>query len=185
MRARFGDTHPPLNARDVGVMMSDLKFSRMLTGKQNPDDGVDAVGYAACTAELDATTPRVAERVGGFWYLATPYSKYPGGIEAAFKLACINAGVLMKAGIAVFSPIAHTHPIVIACKMDPFDDFFFWVPPDKPMMEAARGVILLQAEGWQQSVGMQIEREAFTAACKPVILMQPGILPPDLDMVEF
>ena len=45
-----------------------------------------------------------------FWYLASPYSKYPEGTQAAFEMACWQAGLLIRAGVPVFSPIAHSHP---------------------------------------------------------------------------
>ena len=44
-------------------------------------------------------------------YLATPYSKFPGGIQAAFIDAACIAARLLRAGVKVYSPITHTHPI--------------------------------------------------------------------------
>ncbi len=108
-----------------------------------------------------------------YWYLASPYSKYPHGLGAAFSLACREAGRLMKARIPVFSPIAHTHPIAGMCAIDPLAHEF-WMATDKPMMDAARGLIMLQADGWWESKGMQIELETFRAAGKPVTWMVPG-----------
>lgn len=43
----------------------------------------------------------------GYWCLATPYSKVPGGIDAAFEAAAREAALYVKAGIPVVSPIAH------------------------------------------------------------------------------
>ena len=110
------------------------------------------------------------------WYLATPYSKYPGALEAAFELACDTAGILIRANVPVFSPIAHSHPIARVCGMDPLDHRI-WLPADAPMMAAATGLILLRAESWEQSYGMRVERDAFDAACKPIVWMDPGVLP--------
>lgn len=57
---------------------------------------------------------KVADLSGaGLVYLATPYSKYPRGIEAAFVDASRLAACLVRLGISVYSPIAHTHPIAI------------------------------------------------------------------------
>ena len=113
------------------------------------------------------------------WYLATPYSKYPGGIEAAYQIALRQTGLLIRAGVPVFSPIAHTHPIAIACGIDPFDHTI-WLPADEPMMAAATGLIMLRAESWEQSYGMGEELKAFQAAGKPVVWMDPDVLPPGL-----
>jgi hypothetical protein len=113
------------------------------------------------------------------WYLATPYSKFPGGIDAAFDLACAEAGRLIAAGVPVFSPIAHTHPIAKMCGMDPLDHTI-WMPADEPMMGAASGLIMLMAPSWEQSYGMEVERQAFQAAGKPICWMVPGTVPADL-----
>lgn len=114
-----------------------------------------------------------------YYYVATPYSKYPHGLEAAFQLACRETARLIRAGVPVFSPIAHTHPIAMAAGMDPLDHTI-WLPCDEPMMRAARGLIMLRAESWEQSYGMRVERETFEAAGKPVIWMDPGEVPAEL-----
>ncbi|GAC1583199.1 MAG: hypothetical protein NVS3B5_17710 [Sphingomicrobium sp.] len=114
-----------------------------------------------------------------FWYLATPYSKYPLGIEAAFEEACRQTALLVRAKVPVFSPIAHTHPIAAVGRMDPLDHTI-WLPCDRPMMDAARGLIMCKMASWEQSYGMRVERETFEAAGKPVIWMEPDILPPEL-----
>jgi hypothetical protein len=37
----------------------------------------------------------------GYWYLATPYSKYPGGLTEAFVAACRLTAKLIKNHIPV------------------------------------------------------------------------------------
>jgi len=111
-----------------------------------------------------------------FWYLATPYSKYPGGLDAAFRLACEETARLIKADVPVYSPIAHSHPVAVAGDMDPLDHSV-WLPADKPMMDAASGLIVLEADGWRESYGMACEIEAFRAAGKPIVHMTPGEVP--------
>lgn len=124
------------------------------------------------------TRPNPA-RAPGFWYLATPYSKYSGGIEAAFRVACWQTGLLIRAGVPVFSPIAHTHPVAIHCRMDPLDHAV-WMPADRPMMDAARGLIVCMIPGWRESYGVGVEIETFQRAGKPVIYMRPGEVPPEV-----
>lgn len=111
-----------------------------------------------------------------FWYLATPYSKYPGGIEEAFKLACREAATLVRAGIRVYSPIAHTHPVATYGEIDPYDHGI-WLPADAPFMRAAKGLIVLRAESWEDSHGIKCEIEEFQKAGKPVVYMDPGVVP--------
>ena len=112
----------------------------------------------------------------GFWYLASPYSKYRLGMHAGFAVACEAAAVLIRAGVAVFSPIAHSHPIAMYGRIDPLDHAV-WLPMDRPMMAAAVGLIVLQADGWDASYGVRVEREKFSAARKPEVFMVPGVLP--------
>lgn len=114
-----------------------------------------------------------------FWHLASPYSKYPTGLEDAFRLACAETLRLIGAGVPVFSPIAHTHPVAIHGGLDPLDHSI-WMPADQPMMNAAHGVIMLRATSWEQSYGMKMELEYFERAGKPVVWMEPGIVPPEL-----
>ncbi len=114
-----------------------------------------------------------------YYYIATPYSKFPSGIEEAARVACIETARLMRAGVPCFSPIAHTHPIAMAAGVDPLDHSF-WMPVDQPMMDAARGLIMLRMESWERSYGMAIELATFTKANKPVVWMDPGTVPAEL-----
>ena len=68
-------------------------------------------------------------------YLATPYSKYPDGLERAFVMASKLAGLLIHAGVKIYSPIAHCHPVAIHGGLNPLDHDL-WMRLDKAMMEA-------------------------------------------------
>jgi hypothetical protein len=108
-----------------------------------------------------------------YWYLATPYTLYPLGREEAFKMACRVTADLLRAGVPVFSPITHTHPISIHGRIDP-TDHDIWMRADQPMMDAARGMIVFKAAGWSESKGVQIEIDTFRSAGKPVLFIAPG-----------
>lgn len=114
-----------------------------------------------------------------FYYLATPYSKYSAGIEAAFAAASEQAAILTRAGVPVFSPIAHTHPIAIYGNLDPYDHVL-WLEADRTFMEAAKALIICEMHGWQESYGIEQERKYFAGAGKPIIHMTPGIVPREL-----
>ena len=103
----------------------------------------------------------------GYWYLATPYSKYPDGIEMAFRLACLSASELVREGIRVYCPIAHTHPIAMHGNMDPYDHGL-WMSIDAPFMEASVGLLVVMMRSWQESKGIQMEIREFTGRNKPV-----------------
>lgn len=114
-----------------------------------------------------------------FWYLASPYSKYTGGLEAACHLAAFNAGLLIEQGVLVFSPIAHSHTIARAAAMNPLSHDI-WMPVDMPFVQAAHGLIVLMLPGWRESYGVNLELEHFEAAGKPVIYMFSGKVPAKL-----
>lgn len=111
-----------------------------------------------------------------YWYLATPYSKYPHGIEAAFRIAVEARGLLVKAGVPCFSPIIHSHPVAVMCDMDPFDHSI-WLPSEEPILRGAFGLIMLRAESWELSHGMEVERKDFIENHKPIVWMEVGVVP--------
>lgn len=115
--------------------------------------------------------------MSGFYYLASPYTKYAHGQEAAFEHASANAALLTQHGIEVYSPITHTHPLYTASADLRRRDHAFWMKLDRPFMDAARGMIVLKLDGWTVSDGIQQERTIFRAAGKPIIYMTPYTVP--------
>lgn len=110
------------------------------------------------------------------WYVGTPYSNYPGGLEDAFDMACFQTAFLAKAGLSVYSPIAHTHPIARYCNVSP-TDHAFWMRFDAPLVAACGGLIVVMAKSWSTSRGIAHEITEFKKANKPIVYMTPGCLP--------
>lgn len=108
-------------------------------------------------------------------YLATPYSKYPGGPDAAFKAAARLAGLLMLTGIKVYSPIVHSHPLAMHAKIDALDHAI-WLPFDETMMAASKVLIVAQLPTWQESKGVAQEIEFFERHGKPIFYCNPETL---------
>ena len=108
-------------------------------------------------------------------YLATPYSKYPGGIREAFEEACRITARLLLAGAKVYSPIAHTHPIATIGGLDPLDHSI-WMPFDEAMMRVCDVLIVVHLESWETSKGIAMEVEYFEKAGKPIFDMDPETL---------
>lgn len=104
----------------------------------------------------------------GLLYMGTPYSKYPGGIEIAFRHAAKLAGDLIRNKITVYSPIAHTHPVATYGKINPLDHDM-WLPFDAIMMEQSKALIVAKMTGWEESYGLKCEIEHFRKAKKPII----------------
>lgn len=110
-----------------------------------------------------------------FWYVASPYSKYPKGLDEACAEVCRSAALLVKADYPIFCPIAHSHPIATMGGLP--DDYKFWEKQDKVMMGIAKGLIVVTMHGWINSHGVLDEIKTFTDARKPIIFMAPGVVP--------
>lgn len=100
-------------------------------------------------------------------YLATPYSKFPGGIHHGFVAASTFAARLLQAGVNVYSPIAHTHPLAIYGNIDPLNHDI-WLPFDSTMMQLSEALIVAQMPTWETSRGVLHEIEVFKKASKDI-----------------
>jgi hypothetical protein len=108
-------------------------------------------------------------------YLASPYSKYPAGIDKAFEDISALAGALLVKGYKVYSPIAHTHPIAMYAKLDAYDHTI-WLPFDQAIMQACDAMIIAKMETWDKSFGIGEEIKFFRAADKPIYGLNPMTL---------
>ena len=99
-------------------------------------------------------------------YLASPYSHESEAIkEKRFELVCEYAAGLMKQGLFVYSPIAHTHPI---SRYGLPGDWDFWESYDTLMISKCDEIKVLQIPGWQESKGVQAEIQLAKELNKPI-----------------
>tara|TARA_Y100000593_G_scaffold6893_1_gene13023 strand:- start:405 stop:908 length:504 start_codon:yes stop_codon:yes gene_type:complete len=106
-----------------------------------------------------------------FWYVASPYSLYIYGKEAAAREVGMAALELTKRGFTVFSPIAHSHAMCLtAPKLK--DDGFFWEIQDRPFLEAAMGLIVVKMRGWSESIGVDHEIKRSREMKKPIMYLE-------------
>lgn len=108
-------------------------------------------------------------------YLASPYAAHSGGTAAAYAEVCKLAARLLKAGVTVFSPIAHSHGIAVWGSLNPIDHDI-WIPFDKLIMARCDALIVAHMPGWRESKGMAIEIAFFEAARKPIFDLNPESL---------
>jgi hypothetical protein len=106
-------------------------------------------------------------------YLACPYS-HP---EAEVRLKRFNAvnrlaARLMRAGVLIFSPISHTHPIAEHGLPKGWD---FWGRYDRRMLGICDELLVYCLDGWDTSVGVAAEVEAANAAGKRVRFHYPEL----------
>ena len=106
-------------------------------------------------------------------YLASPYS-HPDPVvrHARFRAACRAAASLLRAGHAVFSPIAHSHPLV---EHGLPTQWGFWERFGREHLERCDEVVVLMLDGWRESVGVQAEVRIAVELGKPVWYTARGV----------
>lgn len=109
-------------------------------------------------------------------YVATPFTLYSAGLEAAFVDACSLMGDLLAAGVTnALSPIVEAYPISLHGGLDPLD-LAIWKPFCAARMAKSDVLVVGMLPGWEQSSGTQHEIREFVAAGKPVYFMSPDDL---------
>ena len=103
-------------------------------------------------------------------YLATPYTEYPDGLDIANREACHAAAWLLRRGVPLFCPIAHSHAIGTIGDL-PLKDHSLWLPAGEPFMDTATVLVICHMPTWQTSYGISEEVKKFKAAGKPIVDM--------------
>lgn len=111
--------------------------------------------------------------MSAFLYVGTPYTKFPTGREAAWKMACHVTAELIAVGIPALSPISGSHPVAEIGGLDPTDGEL-WERVNAPLMDAAGALLVFEAVGWRQSSGLSTEIATFKRAGKPIFHMKPS-----------
>jgi len=145
-------------------------------------EDIDKARDALRAAERDAAALRdeVSRlRVARYWYLASPYEAHPSGLQIAYESAVDALATLLPAGVVAVSPIVLGHPVAIMGNIDA-TDHATWLPLNTALMDAARGLIVLKAPGWAQSKGLRHELERMTRLGRPIVYMNPGIVPAEV-----
>ena len=105
-------------------------------------------------------------------YLASPYSHPdPAVREARYHAACRATASLLRAGMVVFSPVVHSHPLVAFSLPGGWD---FWERIDREYLARCDEVVVLMLGGWRESVGVWAEIEIARESGKPVRFLGVG-----------
>lgn len=110
-------------------------------------------------------------------FLATPYTKHPSGLDAAFQEACFTASMLRHFEYRVFCPIEAGHKLAEQTGVDPLD-WKFWIECYAPWIAKCDRLLVAKMDGWEESVGVQHERAEFRQLGKPELLIDPFTLSP-------
>ena len=100
-------------------------------------------------------------------YLAAPYS-HPDEKVRLQRFDAINkaAGNLIKSGRFVFSPISHSHPIAMVSDLP--TGFDYWGDYDRRMVGHCDELFVLMLDGWEKSIGVQVEIQIAKCFGKPI-----------------
>lgn len=100
-------------------------------------------------------------------YLASPYTDRSNTVmENRYRMALEAAAELTQAGLCVYSPIVHFHPM--ACIYDMPRDIEFWYEHSCKMIDRADEAWVLELPGWTTSIGIMKEIEYAEMHDKPV-----------------
>jgi hypothetical protein len=108
-------------------------------------------------------------------YLATPYTRYPHGVGQAFRDAAKLAARLWLAGIAVYCPVVHGHPVAVYGGIHP-NHHSFWYLFNRPYWDRCDCLLVAMLDGWQQSSGIADEVFYFRAEGKPIYYLDPSTM---------
>lgn len=108
-------------------------------------------------------------------YLASPYTHPDPAIqEERFRAVCAYAATMMRQGLRVFSPIAHTHHIAL-CGLP--GGWEFWEAYDRDMIARCDEVAVLCLPGWEESTGVRAEIAIAAELGLPVRYLDPEGVP--------
>lgn len=103
-------------------------------------------------------------------YLASPYTDNdPALMELRWREACAATAALMRKGVMVFSPIAHSHSVAIHGALPTGWDW--WQRYDALYLERCSSMIVLTLAGWESSRGVRDEITIMQALGKPIRYM--------------
>ena len=104
-------------------------------------------------------------------YIASPYSHPDIAVrQRRFLAVCEFASEMMRRGLHVLSPIAHTHPIA---EYGLPLDWAFWHEYDTELLGLCSEVIVLKLPGWKDSVGVNAEIKIAEEFNLPVKYVDP------------
>lgn len=104
-------------------------------------------------------------------YAASPYTRQPN-LDTACREVCIVVGELLRAGVSVFSPVAHSHTIAMLSGLDPLDHAF-WLDHDRPLQDACDAMVIVKLPGWHESDGIKAEWAHAWLRNQPVYYLDP------------
>lgn len=105
-------------------------------------------------------------------YLASPFTHPNSAVEyARLQGACRAASAMMREGLMVFSPIAHSHSLMSIGELP--NDWEYWRDFCLLMVAKCDELHVLRLDGWSESVGVTAEIAIAEGLGIPVVLRTP------------
>lgn len=111
-----------------------------------------------------------------FYYISNPYNGTEEQREERAQLAARVCGELLKRDIHVWSPIVHNHALMKSVDFSLEERRSLMLDFDFSLLRAARGMIVLEIEGWESSFGVKAEIDLCRELGKPVKYLHPDDL---------
>lgn len=108
-------------------------------------------------------------------YLASPYTLYAKGLNAAFEDVTELAGKLVKLGLGIFAPITYGHPLTTHGSVNAVDENI-WYPLNDVFLHKSDCLLVARLTGHQSSKGIQREIRYFEMVGKPIFFIHPETL---------
>lgn len=105
-------------------------------------------------------------------YLASPYSKYRDGLEAATSEIAKVAAKLIDTGVHLFCPITHMHQIARDGNLEP-RDHNLWMRLDHALMQHCDCLVVTKMDGWDKSAGVAEEIKTFEDTGREILYLDP------------
>ncbi len=114
-------------------------------------------------------------------YLASPYSHPDQSVrELRYHANVRVTAELIENGHATFSPIVHGHPLT---KQGLPTEWSYWKTYDRDFLSRCDALLVLQLDGWEESIGVNAEIDIAQQLGKPVWYHNPDDWPATLPRV--
>jgi hypothetical protein len=116
-------------------------------------------------------------------YLAGPYSSTNPDTELRrfYRLTQLAAKIA-HAGLTVFSPITHSHPMTRHETLP--GDWSYWKRQDEAILRICREAWQMEMPSWRESVGCKAERELAESLGIPVVYIDPARLIEEIELYK-
>jgi hypothetical protein len=169
--------HLPSSARSVKwekveTLPPEVVDEKISDANDNLVDILAELGSLCRMKQVPADPGPVSPCTGKLIYLATPYSHPDEEVRLA-RVEAVNraAAEMMGAGLFVFSPVSHLHPITVVGGLP--GNWGYWESYCRATIGVCGKVVVLMQDGWEESTGVKGEIAIAATLGIPVDFLSP------------